>query len=248
MKLLMKNLSLIAALSLSITGTAVAEGGKVVPIDPAPVCEAPFTGTVSVGYETTYLFRGFDFGSDAPWAGVDLNGQLLGLDLNIGAWYLNATDDTVDYDELDLYAYVALPDLGPFAVSAGGTWFYFAETATDGGELLLDLSTSLGPVDLGFVTVYDIGEEGWNWQLALGKTIGLGDCLDLVLGAGVSYSDSYYFDVTGWNHAFATAGLDFALTETTTLSTYIGGNFPLEDLADLQDNIVHGGASISVSF
>ncbi|MFT5469635.1 MAG: hypothetical protein ACI8UO_004757 [Verrucomicrobiales bacterium] len=244
---LLKKMALVVSLGTLVSGVSFAEMGKEV-IDPTPVCEAPFTGSVSVGYETTYLFRGADFGDDAPWAGVDLNGQLLGLDVNTGVWYINPTDDPVNSDELDVYLFVAGPDLGPFETSIGGTWFYFAEVDENVGELELDLATSLGPLDIALITVYDLDIEGWYWEVAAGHSIALGDCLDLVLGAGVSYGDSYY-GVNGFNHAYATAGLDVSLTETTTLSVYVGGNWPLEDLeAQGEDDDVHGGASISVSF
>ena len=242
----LKTLAIIAALT-GFVGAVYAEAGKEI-IPPDPICEVPFTGSVSVGYETTYLFRGADFGDDAPWAGVDLNGSLGGLDVNLGAWYINPTDDPVDSDELDLYLFVSGPDLGPFETSFGGTWYYYAETDTNVGELELDLATTLGPIDVALITVYDLDIEGWYWELAGGKTIALGDCLDLVLGAGISYGDDYY-GVSSFNHAYATAGVDYALTETATLSVYVGGNWPLDDLEDQgEDDDVHGGASISVSF
>ncbi|MEM7011390.1 MAG: hypothetical protein AAF585_07895 [Verrucomicrobiota bacterium] len=242
----MKNLAIIAVM-LGFSSAAFAGPGKEI-IPPEPICEVPFTGSVSFGYETTYLFRGADFGDDAPWAGLDLNGTLAGLEVNLGAWYINPTDDPVDSDELDLYLFVAGPDLGPFSTSIGGTWFYFAEIDENVGELEFDLTTELGPLDVAFITVYDLEVEGWYWELAFGHGVELGQCLDLVLGAGISYGDDYY-GVSSFNHAYATAGLEYSLTETATLSAYIGGNWPLDDLSDAgEDDDVHGGASITVSF
>ena len=84
--------------------------------------------------------------------------------------------------------------------------------------------------------------------MAAGHSVELTACTTLVLGAGISYGDDYY-GVSSFNHAYATAGIDYALTETATFSVYVGGNFPLDDLEDAgEDDDIHGGASISVSF
>ena len=72
--------------------------------------------------------------------------------------------------------------------------------------------------------------------------------LELGLATGISYGENY-FGVSSLNHAYATAGLSYALTESATFDIYVGGNFPLEDLSDLgEDDDVYGGASISVEF
>ena len=52
------------------------------PADPATIVAFPFTGAVPVGYETSYLFRGGDPGTDATLASVDLG---------IGVSYHNIT-------------------------------------------------------------------------------------------------------------------------------------------------------------
>ncbi len=219
------------------------------PVIEDPVCAVPFYGSVSAGYETEYLFRGVNFGDNAPWTGVDLNYDLNdALSLNFGTWYINPTQNPVNFDELDVYAFLNFP-LWVFDAAIGATWFYFAEADTEALEGALSLGYSVGSLfDLGFFTAYDETADGWYYELNASKGIPLTDCLELGLGAGISYGDNYY-GVSSLNHAFATAGLSWAMTEAASFDIYVGGNFPLDDLeAAGQDDDVHGGASVTVSF
>ena len=134
----LKTLAIFAALA-GFSGTLLAEAGKPVMVDPEPICDVPFEGTVSFGYESVYLFRGADFGDNAPWAGLDLTGSVAGLEVNVGAWYINTIEDPVAFDELDLYLFVTGPSFGPFDTSIGGTWFYFAEIDDEAGEVEFDI-------------------------------------------------------------------------------------------------------------
>jgi len=245
----MKILKKVAALAaLAALAPAIAQAGDPkAPLIEDPICAVPFTGSVSVGYETTYLFRGVDFGDDAPWGAIDLN-YVLGsnLDLDLGAWYINPTQNPTGFDELDLYGFLNFP-LGFLDASVGGTWFYFPEPGGSTGEVSLGLGYDFGIAELGFFTAYDFDGEGFYFDLGAGKTIPLGACLDLGLGAGISYVDDY-FGTNGWNHAYATASLILHMTESAALTGYVGGNFPLEAIDATEDDDLHGGVSVSVSF
>ena len=219
-----------------------------VPMVEDPVCAVPFTGSVSFGYETDYIFRGVELGHNAPWAAVDLNYEISdAVSIDVGTWYLNSTSRPELFDELDVYGFLNFP-LGPLSASLGGTWYYFPETGGDTGEASLELAYDLGFFELSGFAAHDFVPNGWYFQLAGEKSIPLTDCLDLGLGAGVSYGDQY-FGVNGWNHAFAVLSLTCHLTDSAALSGYVGGNFPLEELENAgEDDDVHGGVSLSVSF
>ncbi len=219
------------------------------PVIEDPVCAVPFTGSVAVGYESTYLFRGVDFGDDAPWGSIDISfGLFNDVSVDVGTWYINPTQNPVNSDELDVYGFLNFP-LWIFDASIGATWFYFAEIDQEALEGDFALGYSVGDLfDLGFLTAYDESTDGWYWELSASKGIDLTDCLSLGLGAGVSYGDNY-FGVNGWNHAFATAGITWMMTEAAALDLYIGGNFTLDELEALgEDDDVHGGVSVSVGF
>ena len=245
----LSKLMLAAGCAFLLAGTAV--GGEVdakAPVIVDAVCDVPFSGTVSVGYETDYIFRGRNLGSDAPWASVDLNFALNdAMSVDVGAWYLNSTNNPTNFDELDVYAFLNFP-LGPLTASVGGTWFYFPESGGDTGEASLGLAYDLGIFQISGFAAYDFVPDGWYFQIAGDKTIALTDCLDLGFGAGISYGEEY-FGVSSFNHAFAVGSLTLHLTESAALSGYVGGNFPLGDLEDAGgEDEVHGGVSISVSF
>jgi len=229
------------------------------PSDPVknPVCAVPFYGSVSFGYESSYLFRGGRYGDHAPWAGLDLNLDLnQNLSLNFGTWYINPTkQNAIVNDEFDLYAYLFFPFdcpvTGSWDVGVGGSWFFFLEDEFDEGEVNLLLTKSIGNLfDFTFDYVYDVTFEGHYFGYYADKSIPLTQCLDLDLGTGISHGDdNYNFLVLGGDHVYAKAGLTFHLTQTADFSTYILGNFPFNDLEEAgQESDVYGGASVTISF
>ncbi len=246
----MKQLKSIIAL-VAIPGALLAGPAEKMVIIEDPVCAVPFSGSVSAGYETDYIFRGVEFGQHAPWLGAEINFDWFGqTSVDAGVWYINPTEDVAGFDdELDVYLSFNFP-LWVFDMSLGTTWYYFPELGGETLEGFLNVGYSVGDYfDLGLLSAYDETGEGWYFELSAGKSVLLTDCLALNLGAGVAYVDEY-FGLSGWNHAFATAGLSYALTETATFDIYVGGNFPLEAVEDAtgQDEKIHGGASITVSF
>ncbi len=245
-------LALASALAFAVVPSQVL-AGPMPPVIEDPVCAVPFTGSVAAGYETTYLFRGVDFGDDAPWASIDVSFDTWGAtSIDLGTWYINPTGDVpgndAEFDELDVYAFLNFP-LWIFDASIGAVWFYFAETDDEALEGDFSLAYSVGDLfDLGLLTVFDETTDGWYFELSASKGIPLTDCLSLGLGAGISYGLEYY-GVEGWNHAFATAGLTYALTETAAVDLYIGGNMVFDELESAgEDDDVHGGISVSVGF
>ena len=241
-------LALATSLSVSLASAGEVYSDKA-PVMDAIVEPAPaIYGSLSLGYETTYLFRGVDFGDDAPWAGLDLNYDLDDtLSLNAGVWYINPTQNPADSDELDLYAFVT-KTFGDLSVSVGGTYFYFAEADADATELGGSLGYSLGFIDVGAVYYYDFETEGHYYEANVSKGFDLTDTVALGLASGIGFGEDYY-GVSGGNHVYVTAGLTFALTETMSLDVYVGGNFVLDDLSDQgEDDDVHGGASVSIAF
>ena len=249
MKRSLKALTLSLA-SFAVAVTAVA-GDPKAPLVEDPTCVVPFYGSVSFGYDTSYLFRGGRLGDHAPWAGIDLNYDINDkVTFNIGAWYINPTENPVVNDELDLYAYVIFP-AGPFEVALGGTWFYFAEDSADEGELNAILTLPLGDFcNLNADYVYDVTFEANYFGLSADKTIPLSNCLDLNLEAGASWGDDRYnFIILGGDNAWVKGGITWHMTETADFGAYILGNFPYDDLqAAGEDDDVYGGASISVAF
>ncbi len=238
----------LASLGCLLTPIAVA-GPHPEPVE--PTCVVPFYGSVSVGYDSAYLFRGGRLGDDAPWAGIDLNYDVGDrLSLNFGTWYINPTNNEVVGDELDVYAYAIMP-FGDWDVAVGGTWFYFAEDSADEGELNLILTRPIGNLfDFTFDYVYDLTFKAHYFGYYASKTIPLTNCLELNLDTGISHADdNYNFIILGGDHIYASAGLTYYMTDAASVNAYILGNFPYNDLEDAgEEDDVYGGFSFSVAF
>lgn len=270
----MKKAILVATIGALTLGVNAGDWGKA-PVGKAPIEECvDLGGEISTGYMTDYIFYGARFAGDSVWTGLDYTFEGLAIPISIGAWYLNGiNEDGIGgaYDELDLYVSASVGTFAGFDVAIGYTHFVFPEfrsnlpggTTSGYGEAGLDITKSLGFIDLAFETNYAFGgfANGWYHQAGVEKTFSLTDSISLVVGAGISYSDNYFSALTandsGWNHYYATVSLPIALNCRTTLTPYIGYNgspsgFVTDGLnptlIDAQSDILHGGVSLSVSF
>jgi hypothetical protein len=271
----MKKTILVATIGAMTLGVNAGDWGKA-PVDKTPIVECvDLGGEISVGYKSDYIFYGTRFAGDSVWSDVNYTFDGLAVPITVGAWYLNGINEDGlggAYDELDLYVSAALGTFAGFDVALGYTHFVFPEfrsnvtpaTATGGyGELGIDITRSLGFVDLAYESNYAMGglANGWYHQIGVEKSFGLTDNISLVLGAGVGYSDNYFGFFTandsGWNHYYATASLPIQLNCRTTLTPYIGYNGSPDTWVtdginptgiDPQGDILHGGVTLSVSF
>ncbi len=249
----MKKAILIATMSVMTLGLNAGDWGKA-PVGKAPIEECvDLGGEISVGYMTVYVFRGFVFATDSVWMDVNYTFEGLAIPITIGAWYLNGIHDPVDYDELDLYISLALGTFAGFDVELGYLYYLAPEGNFDEyGEIYLSLSRSLGFIDLTANTSYTSSLNAWFHEVGIEKTFGLTDNIDLVLGAGVGYSDNYNSGGADWNHYYLSASLPIQLNCRTTFTPYIGWNGGPEgwvlDGDREADDILHGGATLTVTF
>jgi len=262
----MKKAILVAIIGAMTLGVNAGDWGKA-PVGKAPIEECiDLGGEISTGYMTDYIFYGARVADHSVFTDVNYTFDGLSVPITIGAWYLNSLETPSDYDELDLYISAPIGTYFGFDVSLGYTYFLFFETEDipGNGEIGLDFTRSLGWLDFAAEANYNHNFDAWYYQAGVSKTFGITDNISLILGAGVGYSDNY-FDAgddgasnTGWNHWYASASLPIILNCRTTLTPYIGytggGNGWIvkdnaidEALSD-QDDILHGGVSLSVTF
>lgn len=220
--------------------------GAVVEAAIAPA-EEPLGATLSAGYMSHYVFYGVDYGGNAVWTGLDYTIGALPIPVDIGVWYVNPTDGLLD-DELDLYASIGGEVAGFDAALTMLGYFYPDSGDESTYELGLTLGRSLGWVDWNATASHDFVIGGWYFETGLSKGFALCDSAELVLSGGVSYQIDYHVAGGRWNHAYAMLSLPIALREQVTLEPYVAGLFALEAVEAFQDDIIHGGVSLNVSF
>ena len=244
-----KSLAISAFGLLGLAGYAVAGSTMMSkgPVMPAPVDE-DLGFEVGLGYDSSYVFRGVDFGDHSVWGSVDYSAPLTDdLDLGLGLWYETVAESGNGYEELDVIAGLTY-SLGAVDLGLGLIWYYFPDSDSDALELGTSIGTSIGAIDLGGAASYDFEVDGWYFEVSAESTIELTDSVALVPGALVSYGEDYY-GVSGFNNAGVSLALPITLTKSATLTPYIAASFALDALEDLgEDDHIYGGVSLSVSF
>jgi hypothetical protein len=233
------------------------------PPPPAPAPESPLlTGSVTLGYDTTYVYRGYEVlaadGDDADhlvWGALDLNYAVTDkLTWNFNTWY--ASSAASNYDELDIYTRL-LYNVGPFAIGPSFKWYHYPHypsSIDNQYEVGLELaSTPVENLSVGLGVFYEFEAEQWYIQGDINYTIPITENFSLVPGVTCSFidvsSDKFGLHESDFHHVWAYLKAPIKLSSTVSLTPYIAGNFPVGDqVDDLQDPIVVGGAALSVTF
>jgi uncharacterized protein (TIGR02001 family) len=227
---------------------------------------------IHTGYTSEYLFRGLNLGQDLIEAGVDVSTEWNGLGLSAGAWYGSFQGPTgiagapinvnnANADELDIYVEVS-KDLG-FATAAVGYIYYYYPTGSAnnnllplvGGTVLQDAQEAYFSLSREFFFGFDASLT-YYWDIEtdndgylagdLSKSIELSPCLTLNGGGTLGY----LVEQGELAHLTVKLSLDWAFTETATLSPFVAHSWALgEEGAYLgSENELVGGAMLSVGF
>ncbi|MDE0836813.1 MAG: hypothetical protein OSA84_10725 [Akkermansiaceae bacterium] len=237
-----KTIGALAAASALVAGTASAEIENI---------EYEIHG----GYSSMYLFRGLDLGDDLVEGGVDVAGEWNGLGLSAGAWYgsfASSQNNNIDSDELDLYA-EASKDFG-FMTGAVGYISYqnLRNLGEDSQEIYFSVAKEIFGLDTSLTYFWEIEDAasgaGGYTELYTGKSFELSPCLTLNTGATLAY----LFDENEFAHLTTKVSLDWAFTETATLSPYIAASWgltsePVSAYGNVAEEFV-AGTMLSVSF
>ena len=254
----MKITKLIALSMIALaTGSAIAGAPAKNPKAPDPVApvDDSLGFSLSVGYDSKYIFRGVDFGDHLLWGSLSIPVKLTDkLTFTFAPWYGNIADG--GYDELDLAAGFTY-DLGFATVGLGYTWYYFPFSGVDTNEPNVTFTSCLGTLGACKINWFggafcdfeaDAGSEGWYFETGFNTTIPVTDKISLVPEARVTYATDYYGQ-DGFNNVLVKLGAPIALTKTATLTPYIAGSLALEGLDAIgQDDELIGGVSLTVTF
>jgi hypothetical protein len=219
------SLSLLAlATAATLTSNAVAGA----PAKPAPAKEPAsllsgsilekMTGSVDVGYDSGYYFRGLWFSNNNVWEGLTLNLPVTDqLSFTFGAIYTSSTNTNIPpspqlkYSELDLIAGASY-DAGFAKFGLVYTYYNFYDTfsgtsgttpfgstvadrdasITTSSDLGLTISKSFGPVNLNAGYYYDFRIGGQYIESSADCPIEVTSHFSVVPSVSVGYGLDYY--------------------------------------------------------
>ncbi len=207
-----------------------------------------------VGYTNEYIFRGITLGQDLIEAGVDVSTEYNGLGLSAGAWYASFDTSGVSQNtnELDIYA-EASKDLGYLTAAVGYINYMYDDdffgTVDDAQELYFSVAKTLYGVDFSLAYYWDIETDNDGYtELGASKSFEISPCLTLKTGAALGY----LVEEGQLSHLSAKVALDYAYSETATISPFVAASWSLNN----NDSSTHtdtgnefiGGTMLSVTF
>ena len=204
-----KTIGALAAASALVAGTAKAE----------------LEYSINGGHHAEYLFRGVQQGEDMVTTGFDVATEAYGLSLSAGIWHadFNTAGGFGDTTETDIYFDVS-KELGFWGLtgSIGHIHYIYDDSNAffqDVQEVYFGLSKELCyGIDASLTYYWDIkNDTGGYTELGLSKSYDLSDCLSL----GLSLAQGYGAEEGEFANTVLTATLDYAITETATLSPYV---------------------------
>ena len=232
--------------------------------------------TLGVAYDSRYYFRGFNMANN--WVSTSLDWTLpltKELRLDVGANYGSGANDVsrfgtgdgstfdhTSFERLQLSANL-VADLGPVEVGAGFRWYDnmgdYRSILNNGEEVGVNISSKLGPINVGFGAYRDFGGngQGWYFEGAVNTEIKLWDRVSLVPGANIGFANNYNYQLdlggftphaSSWTAVDLSLALPIKLSKRATLSPYVAINFPMHSLDGIENNRFFGGVSLAVKF
>ena len=233
-----KTIGALAAASALVAGTASAE----------------VEYEIHTGYTSSYIFRGLDLGDNLTEFGVDMAGQYNDVSLSAGVWAgffkTNNTSNQIDL-EVDMYTEAAY-DFGYMTGAIGYIYYWNAgQLGADAGEVYFSISREFYGIDTAFTYFWDahgsgIENDGYS-EFYFGHAYEISPCL--VWNNSVTLG--FLWEQTDVSHLQLKSGLDWAASETVTISPFLaysfGGNTDSNVWNPVEDEF-SAGAMLSVSF
>lgn len=214
--------------------------------------------SLTVGYDSSYIFRGVKYGDSLISAGITAPIKLDDkTTLTFTPWYGHIAGK--DYDELDLPVSLT-HDFGFAVLGVGYTWYRYPFSGFDTSEPNITFSKAIGNLTIYGGAYLDVnakggdlfanrsGDAGWYFETGATYNIKVNQWLSLVPEAKISYGEDYY-GVKGFNNVVVKLSAPITLSKNATLAPYIAGSFAIDSLHDLGvDNYFIGGAALTVTF
>ncbi len=208
-----------------------------------------------IGYNSEYIYRGVDLGSDAFEYGLDFSGSCdCGLDWAAGIWFISPDNEDGNIDELDIYGEVS-KDVG-FGTLALGFTAYTYDSGADDSEVYLSASTELAGLSAGLSVFFGTdgiltdqvlieGSLGYSFDFS-NKVSG-----ELSISAGyiADEGDGGYAGDDGYAYGNVSLSASYALSDEMTLSPYISYTDGQSDILGASAyRGTYAGVSLAYSF
>ncbi len=200
------------------------------------------------GYRSNYVYRGFELSESTIDFQLEAEFALSNnLSLNAGGWYATETGSG-DFDEAAGFMHLRHQTTEHLTLGLSATYrdfnHLFFESGVDIGafgtwHFCRDFGITLGGS-------YDTGAEGWYGHLETNWTKPLSDKAFFSLKTGVSAVDNYY-GRDGFNDVYGRIALTYNISETVSLTPFVGGS-ALLDSDDFGDDTAFAGIWFEVRF
>lgn len=206
------------------------------------------------GYRSGYVYRGFELSESTMdfqvEAEIALNNHVF---LSLGSWFATESGEG-DYDESGVLAHLRWEQNDQLTLGIRATYRNFNHSSSPLSVIFKD------GVDLGsFATwefnddlnatagaYYDFGAEAWYGNAETQWSKALSSKTFISLNTGMSYVDNYY-GRNGMNDAYGRLSLTHHLSDTVSLTPFIGGSLLL-DGEDSGDDQAFAGMWFEVRF
>jgi hypothetical protein len=206
------------------------------------------------GYRSGYVYRGFELAESTldfqVEAEIALNDHTF---LNVGGWYATETGNG-DFDEAAFFTHLRFEKSAKLTLGLSATYHTFSHstpplsvTFEDGVDIgtfatwhfCKDFGATLG-------AYYDTGAEAWYGHLETLWTKPISEKSFISLKTGVSYVNDYY-GRDGMNDAYSRLSLTYHISDTVSVSPFVGGSVLLDSADDGTDQ-AFGGIWFEVRF
>ena len=206
------------------------------------------------GYRSGYDYRGFELAEDTIDFQIETEISLNNhTSLNIGSWYATENGQG-DFDESAFFSHLRYKHTDQLTLGLSASYRNFGNSSSSLGtnfddgidigtfanwQLHDDLIAAAG-------AYYDFGAEAWYGNLETRWSKVISNKTYISLNTGISYVDDYY-GRDGMNDAYGRLSLTHHLSDTVSITPYIGGSI-LIDSDDTGDDQAYAGMWFEVRF
>ena len=216
--------------------------------------EIPLGIEAVTGIRSEYVYRGFTLAEDSV-LDFQIEGEIAINDhtyLNVGAWYASETGRG-DFDETAFFTKLSFLKSDEITIGISANYRDFSDSVFESGVDLGVYGTYQFNKDLGVTAgaYYDFGADAWYANIEGNWSHTITDKSYVSFKLGVSYVNDYY-DRDGINDVYARLSYTHHISETVSITPFIGTSILIEDDADVpgitNDDSTYGGLWFVVRF